>query len=96
MITNGPHAWPENVAFKRLVRDLWRRRDYVPPYQQPEPTQTPAPALMVGTAQGPDTTGNRIGAWVLDVNEHGDLIARHDSGQTQVVALRTEGTHIDG
>ncbi len=96
MITNGPHAWPENVAFKRLVRDLWRKRDYVPPYQQPSPTLAPAPALLSSTTDAPEATGVRIGGWVLDVNEQGDLMARHDNGQTQVLALLTEGTDTDG
>jgi len=95
MITNGPHAWPEDVAFKRLIRDLWRRRDYVPPYQQPEPTQAPAPAQVTAFA-GSNTAPVRVGGWVLDVNEHGDLIARHDTGQTQLLALLTEGTDTHG
>lgn len=80
MIKDGPNAWPADVAYKRLIRELWRQRDYVPPRQ--------IHAGLPFAAEARPDTGPlwSRGGWVLDVDGHGSVVLRHDSGKTVVLA----------
>ena len=93
----NPVYWPDSVAFKRLIRELTRQANYVAPYQDPTPPP-PSVAAAAVTASD-DATGEpadpqpvvRVGAWVLEAAENGDLIARHDSGAVRTIATAQEG-----
>lgn len=86
----GPNAWPADVAFKRLVRELWRQRNYVPPYQNLPPAVAVATsAEQAAPPEQPPALWRKNG-WELDVTDNGDVVLRHDSGKTVVLAT-TEG-----
>lgn len=78
-------AWPETVAFKKLLRSMLRAQQYVPPQQVP-PTPAEAPTLVVDT-QAPHDGFVPLdqSAWTLGQNRNGDLIARHTSGAESVL-----------
>jgi len=90
----NPAYWPESVAFKRLVRDLTRQANYVPPYQD-----NAAPPTGLAAAAAEETPEQpagslpvvRIGPWVLEAADNGDLIARHDTGTVRTIATVQEG-----
>lgn len=103
-VMEGLSAWPDTVAYKRLLRGLVRAQEYVPP-QQPTGTDYVGPesagesgamdssaTAMAQPDQVPVAGTIRIGPWVLDTNEHGDLITRHDSGAVTVIATAPEGS----
>lgn len=80
-------AWPESVAFKRMLRTLVRGQQYVPPQQpigQPPPgTQLVEPAVKPEVVS---TASSRYGSWTLTENAAGDFVARHDSGYEETIA----------
>lgn len=85
----NPTYWPDNVSFKRFLRELNRKINYVPPFQQPIPSaETPGERESAPQAM-------RLGAWVLEVTDAGDLIARNDNGQVTLLAQAqaSEGDH---
>lgn len=87
-------AWPENVAYKRLIRTLIRGNQYVPPKQ---PQGTAPPALLAAAAEeDPDVAPLDFvplsrSAWSLGQNANGDLVARHQTGREVVIAANPEG-----
>lgn len=88
----NPMYWPDTVAFKRLVRDLARQSNYVPPWQEPTPPEVAAVASGDETPAGTAPTQQiRIGEWVLDSDDAGNLVARRDNGQVHLIALVDEG-----
>lgn len=100
MLTNTPTSWPEDASYRRIIRELWRQSRYVPPAQ---PRTAVANAAMstdeARTASGPERTDSppwRRGGWVLDVNDRGDVVFRHDSGHEVVVAALPEEGNGDG
>lgn len=89
MISDGPAAWPESIAFKRLMRGLLRDRAYVPPYQ-------PGSGALLASdeAPGPERAQPQqitVGDWLLTTNDRGDVVWRHLNGYEQVVAALPEG-----
>jgi hypothetical protein len=87
MSASSSQKWPTSRVFVMTMRELERKRRYVPPYQQPAPV-TPLAAALPTAAQRQSTrdTGQRYGSWRLTTNDHGDLIAVHDSGVQKVIA----------
>lgn len=84
----NPAYWPESVAFKRLVRDLVRQANYVPPYQDPtNPTLAAAPA---STPANQTEAALQVGQWTLTTNERGDVIWKHENGYVQTAAQLPE------
>lgn len=84
-MSSSSQSHPATRGFVFMMRDLERARRYVPPYQQPVPVAAPfASPSALRTSPAADPA--RHGAWVLDVNSDGDLIARHDSGYEHVLA----------
>lgn len=99
VMKEGLSAWPETVAYKRMLRNLARGQEYVPPQQ---PTGS-GPLLEVeearvstvvaegagGDAQPEQATGtgsSQVGDWMLQQNTRGDLVAQHASGAEIVLA----------
>lgn len=89
--------WPENVAFKHMIRELVRAQRYVPP-KQPIGTGPPPEGAAVAADDAPprplspaSVVPVRIGDWTLDQSPDGDLIARHASGHEQTIATITQG-----
>lgn len=83
-------AWPDSVAFKRMLRSLVRAQQYVPPQQ---PTGTgPAGQQAAATDETvrPAAPPVLIGNWTLDQNSAGDLIATHRSGAETTLARAPE------
>lgn len=88
----NPSYLPESVAFKRLLRDLTRQANYVPPFQE----RTTPLALTPRAAESDEADAApaqtfRIGAWVFQSNENGDVVARHDNGTEREIAALPEG-----
>jgi hypothetical protein len=95
----GLSAWPETVAYKRLLRNLIRAQDYVPP-QQPTSPPLPEGAQVVAAVDHsnpppPDdhdgVDGIRLGDWTIFQNHSGDVVARHNSGVDIVLPNSSEG-----
>lgn len=83
-------AWPETVAYKRMIRTLVRGQQYVPPQQ---PTGQPPPALAAAVAeddQAAEFLPLSNSAWTLGQNADGDLVARHSSGLQVTLAANPE------
>ena len=93
MLTNTPSSWPED-SYRRIIRELWRQKNYVPP-AQPNSAGLQMAALRT-EPRADEQAPTRYGGWVLNVNEHGDLIARHDSGHEVVVAALPKEANSDG
>lgn len=96
-VTQGQFSkWPENVAFKRMIRELLRAQQYVPPKQQPTGTASSPESTDAASASTPanlPATPVRIGNWTLDQSTSGDLIARHTSGHEVTIAAIPQGEH---
>jgi hypothetical protein len=101
VMKEGLSAWPETVAYKRMLRNIIRAQDYVPPQQ---PTGT-APLAEVG--ETPMTTASssedgqlyevdssagevQFGNWTFFQNRSGDVIARHTTGTEIVLPNNSE------
>lgn len=95
-VTRGQFSkWPENVAFKRILREIVRAQQYVPP-KQPLGTGPPPEGAAV-SADSSSTRPNvkaaapvRIGSWTLDEDADGNLVARHIAGYEQTIATLPE------
>lgn len=96
-VTRGQFSkWPENVAFKRMLREIVRAQQYVPPTQ---PLGTgPAPEDAAVTADSsfapPEVKAAepvRIGSWTLDEDADGNFVARHITGYEETIAALPEG-----
>jgi hypothetical protein len=86
-------AWPETVAYKRMIRTLIRGQQYVPP-QQPE--GLPPGTHLASTRQEVSATVPTFlplsqSAWTLGQNANGDLVARHRTGYEHIIAANPEG-----
>lgn len=91
-VTQGQFSkWPESVSFKRMMRELLRAQQYVPPRQDPvgsmlamaDDSSNPR-----STIETPDFTPLAESDWTLGQNARGDFVARHVSGAERVIAER--------
>lgn len=85
-LKEGPAAWSTDVAFKRTLRELWRQKNYVPPYQD-----LPSSTALAATEASPADTQKDSplwtkGGWTLDVDDAGSVVLRHETGTTVVLA----------